>query len=86
METSSKRCLHILKDIIKSSFKKIQIKKNKMKPELEKLFKKKEDLKLEIASLQNSNRTRSEVEDQIGQICAEQNKSTVEEYLKPYDD
>ena len=54
LETSSKRWLNILNDLIKSSFKKIRIKKNKMKPELVKLFEKKEYLKLKISNLQKN--------------------------------
>ena len=64
-----------------------------MKPELVKLFEKKEYLKLKISNLQNTScdyidvaEELAEVESKIGKICAEQNKATVEEYLRPYVD
>ena len=91
VEVASKRWLKILNDIIKTTFSKIRIKKNCMKPDLEQLFKRKEELKSKLAmgNLNESDILKKEladVEQNIGDMCAERNRVTVEEYLAPYND
>ena len=82
LEKSSKRWLKTLKNIIKMSFTKIRVKKNKTSPELEALFKKKEILKTKIAgidNIENINEKAKLYEDletvntKIEQFCSEKN-------------
>ena len=95
IEISSKRWLRILKDIMKSCFKKIRVRKDKLKPELEYLFQQKEDIKIRLANAENSQDSDQaqaltieleKVETQIGNICAERNKNLVEKHLHPFND
>ena len=90
LEESSKKWLRILKGIIKSSFTKIRVKKNKLLPELEKLFQEKESLKSRIAEKENLEAVDeaaelcdelNEVEEKIANICAKKNKALVDEHL-----
>ena len=90
LEKSAIRWLKVLKNIIKTSFNKIRIKKKKMSPELDALFKQKETLKAKIAeneNLENIVETAKLYENldnvnaKIAQLCSHKNKSLVDEYL-----
>ena len=90
LEKASKRWLKTVKNIIKTSFDKIRIKKNNLKPELEVLFQKKESLKSQIAQKDNSELFEeamnlgvelNDVEEKISEICAAKNRAIVKEYL-----
>ena len=90
IEDSSRRWLKIVKNLIKSSFKKIRIRKNKLPPSLEKLFHEKEGIKSQIAEKENLNEMDEvfklnddleNVTEEISQICAEKNKDWLNEYL-----
>ena len=78
----------MIKNLIKASFRKIRIKKNKLPPKLEKLFLEKERIKSKIAENENQNYLNSslfeeleQVNDNIAQLCADKNKNLVDEYL-----
>ena len=86
----SRRWLSLLKTIITNSFKKIRIKKSQIKPELDQLFNQKESLLTRIALLENEGKFEEaqkletevmDVELNIGNLCAEKNKLTVEELI-----
>ena len=95
IENSSKRWLMTVKNLIKTSFRKIRLRKNKMPPHLEKLFQKKEGIKSKIAEQENLkdvdeviklNDELEKVSEEISSICAEKNKDLVNEYLGRHND
>ena len=95
LENSAKRWLKILKNLIKMSFRKIRVKKNRLSPELEILFKKKEILKTKISGIvnfENPSETAKlhenldNINAQIEQFCADKNKALVDEYLGKHND
>ena len=95
LEKSSKRWLKMLKNIIKMSFTKIRVTKNKTSPELEVLFKKKEILKTKIAGIENIENIIEKaklyedldsVNTSIEQFCSEKNKALVDEYIGRHND
>ena len=95
LETASKKWLRCLKQILKSCFTKIRIKKGKLNPELELLFQEKEKLKTEIARLENETKyeeidalkdTLDDVHEKIAKICAAKNKAIVEDFLDKTND
>ena len=90
IEKSSQRWLRIVKNLIKTAFKKIRIRNNRIHPKLEKLFLEKEHIKSKIAENENGNfnvakvkldKELEHVNEEIAQICAEKNKKLVDEYL-----
>ena len=90
LENESKRWLKCIQQIIKACFIKIRIKKGYLKPELQLLFQEKERILASIASLENQNRfddindqkdDLEKVVEKIAEICADKNKSIVDEYL-----
>ena len=88
IEVSSQRWLKIVKKLIKTSFSKIRIRKNKLPPKLEKLFLEKERIRSKIAENENFNNVDcslleelEQVNEDIAKICADKNKKLVDEYL-----
>ena len=82
--------LSVVNHIIKASFNKIRIKKQRNSEELNSLFKEKEDLKKSLAVFENAGDTfnvttaKENLEktmEKIGDICAEKNKRLVQEHL-----
>ena len=85
--------MSILNNLIKKSFKKIRVKKQKTDPGLEKLFEEKQVLKTYLAThddndeqVEEKTQKLDKVMDDIADICALKNKEIVEEYLGKNDD
>ena len=79
-----------MKNVIKSSFTKIRVKKKKLPIELEKLFHEKESIKTKIAEKENLEEYEDvvklsdeldNVSAEIAKHCSERNKALVDEYL-----
>ena len=91
---ASTKWLKILNNLIKKSFKKIRIKKQKVNPELDNLFDEKESIKSKISELENKDdlcdffdelfeldEQYDDVVDKISNLCSLKNKELVNEYL-----
>ena len=75
---------------MKASFSKLRTKKGKLNPKLQPLFLEKETIKSAIACLENENKyeeiiklqdSLDSIDEKIGNICANNNKAIVDEYL-----
>ena len=90
LETASKKWLKHIKLIMKASFSKLRIKKGNLNPKLQLLFQQKESLKAKLGKHEKENNTEEinelqvsldSVNKKIATICAEKNKTLVNEYL-----
>ena len=95
LNISATKWLTTINQIIKSSFQKIRIKKQRNSDEISQLFEEKENLKKSIAVLENENNlpnvtlAKEKLEiimEKIGDACAEKNKKHVQDYLGKEDD
>ena len=91
LQTMTTRWMKVFNNILRRSFKKIRIRKFKADPNLNALFTTKETLTAKLAQARNDDKIdtvniiEEEIEntnEKISQICAENNKKIVEDYLE----
>ena len=94
LNLAANRWLKMVNNMIKKSFKKVRIKKQKINPELETLFAEKENIRSKISQLENEENADKVLDemirlddqyedtvDKIATICADKNRALVDEYL-----
>ena len=94
LNLAANRWLKMVNNMIKKSFKKVRIKKQKINPELETLFAEKENIRIKISQLENEENADKVLDemirlddlyedtvDKIATICADKNRALVDEYL-----
>ena len=88
---SSKKWLKTFNNILQKSFKKVRINKTRNDSEIDKLLEQREEMKLKLSKEENNENLRvcleledtiNDLDNKIGDICADKNKKIAEDYLK----